>query len=69
MLQAVERRTLVALIVALSACTAETAPVDVSGECTDAFGAQLCTWARLDGSKVVEAGATVPLASRSGTRP
>jgi hypothetical protein len=33
------------------------------GECADVYQAQLCTWARMQGTTVVAVGATVPLAS------
>ena len=35
----------------------------VPGDCADVFGAQVCTWALLDGETVLEVGATVPLAA------
>ncbi len=58
-----------ALVVALVACggagDAPPEPVaeEVAGECSDAFGAQVCTWARMNGDALVEVGATIPLAS------
>ena len=50
-------------VVTLCACATEVPVVEQSGECSDAFGAQVCTWAKVQGSTVVEVGATVPLAS------
>lgn len=48
----------------LCACAAKEVPVvEVNGECASVFQAQVCTWVRLRGTTVVEAGATVPLAS------
>lgn len=47
----------------LCACARELPVVEVQGECTDVFGAQLCTWARMRGETVVEVGADVPVAS------
>jgi len=55
---------LVALAVVLCACATKEVPiVEVKGECADVFQAQVCTWVRMRGTTVVEAGATVPLAS------
>lgn len=45
----------------LTACAEE--PQVVSGDCADVFGAQICTWAVMDGDAVVELGATVPIAA------
>jgi hypothetical protein len=47
----------------LFGCATDPEPLEVSGECADAYGGDLCTWAILDGDRVVEAGATVLLAS------
>jgi hypothetical protein len=55
------------LLLAASACARAGAGVtDVAGNCADVFGAQICTWARLNGGTVVEAGATVPIATVEG---
>ncbi len=55
---------LAAAAVALTACAKkEAAIVDVKGECTDFNQAQICTWTRTQGATVIEAGATVPIAS------
>lgn len=56
-------RGLVTMSALLCACATEAPIVDVSGECADAFGAQLCSWARVQGDAIVEVGATVPVAS------
>jgi hypothetical protein len=55
------------LAIALIACAKE-APkeetlADVPGACADVYGAQVCTYARTQGDKVMEVGAVVPLAS------
>ncbi|HUP01020.1 MAG TPA: hypothetical protein VM737_05800, partial [Gemmatimonadota bacterium] len=44
------------------------APRTVQGECADAHGASVCTWATLDGTSdsVIEFGATVALAAVEG---
>jgi hypothetical protein len=34
---------------------------NVAGTCQPAFGADICTWAKMSGSKVISLGATVPL--------
>ena len=49
--------------VVLCACAKEVPVVEVSGECADAFQAQLCTWARMQGDSVIDVGAIVPVAS------
>lgn len=58
-------RTIAAVLLALavSACTSEEPLVEVTGACADAFEAQVCTWAKTRGARLVEAGAVVPLAS------
>ena len=52
-----------AVLVALWACRSEVPVVEVQGECAEAYQAQLCTWARMQGSRVVAVGLTVPTAS------
>ena len=54
---------LVALAAVLCACAKEVPVVEVTGECADVYQAELCTWARMQGTTVVAVGATVPLAS------
>ena len=55
---------LVAFVVVAAACTSREVPiVEVQGECADAYGSQVCTWARTRGDSVIDAGATVPLAA------
>ncbi len=54
---------LVVLAAVLSACAQEVPVVEVMGECADVYQAELCTWARMQGTTVVAVGATVPLAS------
>ena len=51
------------LATVLSACAKEVPVVEVMGECADAYQAQVCTWARMQGTTVVAVGVTVPTAS------
>ena len=46
-----------------SACAKTEAVVEVQGACGDVFKAQMCTWAKVSGNTLVEAGALIPLAS------
>lgn len=39
---------------------------EVAGDCSPAFGGEVCTWAVMEGDAVVEVGATVPLATVEG---
>lgn len=49
---------------ALCSCAKrDVAVVDVKGECGDVFKAQICTWARTQGTTVVAVGADVPVSS------
>lgn len=55
------------LTVALCGCAPkQAAVVELKGECSDLYKTQFCTWARMQGPTVVEAGATVPIASIEG---
>jgi hypothetical protein len=63
MLQRMGSYTLTAFVLGLGACTKPQPVVEVSGECTDAFQAHVCTWARMQGQQVVEAGLTLPVAA------
>lgn len=58
-------RTISAVLLALAvgACTGEEPLEEVKGTCADVFKAQVCTWAKTKGKRLVEAGAVVPLAS------
>ena len=58
-------RTTAVLFLALAAagCAKDDAIVDVKGSCADAFKAPVCTYAKMKGKTLVEAGAVVPLAS------
>lgn len=72
-----------ALFMALCACLAcadspqpDAAPADaapalstVEGDCGEVHGATVCTWARLEGERVVATGATIPLAAVEGADP
>src|SRR5688572_27805065 len=53
-------------IVALGACAKEVPIVEVAGECADVFSGRLCTWARMQGDSVIDAGVTVPLSVIEG---
>lgn len=57
------RSILVVLAAAMCACAKEVPLVEVQGECADAFQAQVCTWARMQGNTVLDIGADVPVAS------
>jgi hypothetical protein len=54
---------LVLLAGAVGACAATTPVAEIKGECAEAYQGQLCTWARMRGTTVVDVGATVPVAS------
>lgn len=43
--------------------TVAAAVVDADGSCADAHSAQVCTWGKMNGPALVEAGATVPIAA------
>ncbi len=47
----------------LSACGREVPIVELEGDCAEAYEAQVCTWARMQGTTVLAVGVTVPLAS------
>ncbi len=47
----------------LSACGKEVPVAEVEGECADVYEAQVCTWARMQGTTLVAVGVTVPIAS------
>ena len=51
------------LAVLLGACAKKEVPVvELKGPCTDLYKAPVCTWAKMQGGAVLEAGATVPIA-------
>ncbi len=54
---------LLVLATVLCACSKEVPVVEVKGECAEAYQAELCTWARMQGTTVIAAGLTVPTAS------
>jgi hypothetical protein len=60
------RGVVAGLAIALYGCASQTSTSEVAGDCQDAFGADVCTWAVMDGDAVVEVGATIPLASIEG---
>lgn len=55
--------TLGAMLVASVSCSQPVSVSELQGPCADAFKAQVCTWARTNGSTLVEAGAVVPFSS------
>ena len=52
-----------ALAVLLFGCAKDEALVDVKGACADAHKAQVCTYAKMKGATLVEAGFVIPMAS------
>jgi hypothetical protein len=48
------------------ACTRKAAVTEVSGQCDEVFGGTVCTWAQMDGERVVALGATIPLSTIEG---
>ncbi len=51
------------VVAALGACAPKEVPiVEHRGDCVEVFQAQVCTWARMRGDSVIDAGAMVPLA-------
>jgi len=50
-------------LAALIGCADAAATIEEVGECSDAFGADVCTWAMVEANTVVAVGATVPMAS------
>ena len=56
-------RQRLAVLAALWTCGGNVTGTEVQGECADGFQAQLCTWARMEGTRVVAVGLTVPMAS------
>ncbi len=56
-------------LLTLAACAADEPVVEASGECADANGAELCTWASTQGDAMIEEGVTVPLASIADASP
>jgi hypothetical protein len=55
--------TLPVLALALGACAKPPSVVLVNGPCGDAYQAHICTWARMQGTTVVDVGVTVPVAA------
>lgn len=50
----------------LSACAGGPSLSEAMGECADAYGADVCTWATMEADQIVSVGATIPLASIEG---
>lgn len=57
-----------ALCFAFAACASDPAVTEVSGGCADAYSAQVCTWATVQGDSLMDVGATIPLASIENAR-
>jgi hypothetical protein len=57
------RTALMSALSVFAACSSGPALSDVQGGCGDAHGADVCTWATLDGDELVTVGALIPLAS------
>jgi len=55
-----------AIIIAGASLPAFAQTRNVAGTCQPAFGAEICTWAKMSGSKVVSLGANVPLSAIEG---
>jgi hypothetical protein len=47
----------------VGACSTEAPVVEVTGSCADVYASQVCTWAKTQGSDLLEVGAVVPIAS------
>src|SRR5687768_11990198 len=54
------------LVTALSGCAADTPIIEVKGACSPAYGADVCSWAKVQGENVIEVGTTIPIASIEG---
>jgi hypothetical protein len=55
---------LVVLAVISAGCAKKEVPiVEVRGECADVYKGQICTWAHMQGTTLVDVGATIPVAS------
>jgi len=54
------------LVLLAAACANEVPIVEVQGDCGTAFNGQVCTWARMKGDSVLDAGAIVPMAAIEG---
>jgi hypothetical protein len=50
----------------MTACAAGSPIVHVEGQCSDVYGAEVCTWANTQGADVIDVGATIPMASITG---
>jgi hypothetical protein len=53
-------------LVLLAGCAAAAPVSEVQGDCGMAYKGKVCTWALTQGDKVLEAGATIPMASIEG---
>ena len=55
------------LILVSASCATTPEIADVTGACADAHSAQVCTWARTNGTRLVESGLTVPIGAIENT--
>ena len=55
------------VLLGVGACASDSPITEISGECETAFGGQLCSWARAQGSNVIDVGVTVPITAIEGT--
>lgn len=59
--------SLVAVALVTAACTPAPPPVtEVAGECSMAYGGNVCTWAQVQGDSMLAWGATIPMATVEG---
>lgn len=56
-------KSFILVLCAVAACAQSSRVLEVRGECANVYQGRVCTWASTRGDKVVELGATVPLAS------
>ena len=63
MLRSARFMSSIALTAVIGACAKEASISEVSGGCADVYTAQVCTFASMKGTAVLEVGATVPIAS------
>ena len=54
---------LVFVVTAFTGCGTEVPTEESAGQCSDAYGAEVCTWAVVQANSVIEVGATIPMAS------
>jgi hypothetical protein len=62
---AIPSRAIAALLLAVivAACSKGTPVAEVKGSCADVYNAPVCTWAKVQGDRLLEVRAAVPIAS------